>query len=347
MMNAKSSHPQPVLYLLIPLLWLVASGAALAQPATSGSQAGTPQATETGYIYVEEDVRLYYQRFGTGQPRIFIPNQGDMVPFLLPLLASHDVVAWDTRGRRLSDRPDDLSRYGLEIEIADAEAIRRHFGSERIIYVGGSLWGSIAAVYAARHPESVERAVSIAPLAIAASLQGPPDHPLNHDLTALDEDIAAMEQDGRHLSEPYDHCHLVLSRVFADSYVDLANLSGLDLLNPCQYRSERPDLFLPLLFEGYFPSLGDWDWRDEVAGVTQPLLVIYGDHEGAPLSSLRLYAELAQGGWIEVTDAAHHVWIERPDIVVPALDAFFRGQWPDGVRRDGREGSLLRQLVER
>jgi hypothetical protein len=36
---------------------------------------------------------------------------------------------------------------------------------------------------------------------------------------------------------------------------------------------------------------------------------------------------------VEFPDTGHHVWNERIDVVIPMLDAFFRGGWPEGVNR--------------
>jgi pimeloyl-ACP methyl ester carboxylesterase len=293
-----------------------------------------PPATESGFVQVEDDVRLFYQRFGTGTPKVFIPGRATMTTTLAPLLYFHDVVLWDQRGFGLSSRPDDLTRYGLDVEIADAEALRRHFGAERVVYVGSSLWGSVALLYAARHPESVERAVAMAPLAVQASAMGASDDPIVHDLSDLEAELLAMRADGREVSDPYGYCVLENRITFAGSYVDLARMAPLEAANPCQYLNLRLDRILPVVFGGIFGSFGDWDWRDEVAAVEAPVLLLYGAREGWGVDGVRTYADLLPDvGWVEFADTGHHVWNERLDEVIPMLDAFFRGGWPEGVSR--------------
>jgi proline iminopeptidase len=315
----------PPLLAILALVALSAAATALAQP----------RPTESGFLQVEPDIRLYYQRFGTGTPTVFSPMRTEMVVTFGALLERFDVVLWDARGFGLSDRPDDFSRVGLEAEIADTEAMRRHFGADRIYYVGGSLWGFIGMLYAARHPESVAGVVAMAPLAIAAALmEGEPEKPVAHDLSATVAEIEAMEADGRAERDPYTYCVLQYRVDFAVDYVDLANYAKFEAANVCQYPNWRLDLVLPLVFEGIFGSFGDWDWRAPLATVQAPVVLLYGDHEIWPLVGVRAYTEVVPNvAWREFEDTGHHVWNERTDEVLAMLDTFFRGSWPDGVTR--------------
>jgi pimeloyl-ACP methyl ester carboxylesterase len=305
------------------LTWLLALGVAGAQP----------PATESGFVQVEDDVRLFYQRFGSGTPKVFISNRHEVLGPFAPLLYAHDVVTYDPRGRGLSDRPDDLSRYSLDVEVADIEALRRHFGSERIIYVGHSLWGMVAILVAARHPDRVERVVALGPLEIALELGAPPDRLIEHDLSAQIAEKEAMERDGRSLSQPYAYCTLEKWIGAAEGYVDLSSTVYNTAANLCQYANEYGDKILPVVFEGILGAAGEWDLRDEAATVSAPVLLLFGDHDWS-LDGIRAYADYLQDvGWLEVADAGHGVGTDRPDVVVPMLDAFFRGRWPEGVRR--------------
>jgi pimeloyl-ACP methyl ester carboxylesterase len=305
------------------LIWLLALGVAFAQP----------PATESGFVRVEDDVRLFYQRFGTGTPKVFISNRHEVLGPFAPLLYFHDIVLYDPRGRGLSDRPDDLSRYSLDVEVDDIEALRRHFGSERIIYVGHSLWGMVSVMYAARHPDHVERVVVLGPLPIALELDAPPDRVVERDLSALIAEKEAMERDGRAVSQPYAYCTLEKWIGAAGDYVNLSSMAYVAAANLCQYANEYGDRILPVVFEGILAAAGDWDLREEAATVSAPVLLLFGDHDWA-LDGIRAYADHLQDvGWLEVADASHGVGTDAAHVVVPMLDTFFRGEWPEGVIR--------------
>ena len=298
---------------------------------TVGAQ---PPPTETGFIYVEPDVRLYYQRFGTGTPTVFIANLSEQKATFAPLLYFHDVVMWDPRGRGLSDRPDDLARYGMDVEVADHEKIREHFGANDITYVGGSLWGSLGLLYAARHPESVARVVSMGAFPPAFELDtGEPDRVLERDLSDLEAQIAAMEADGRAESEPYRYCVLQNTHRLSSSLLNLENLQYYQAANLCQFANEQLPNILPVIFEGILGKWGEWDWRDEIASVRQPVLLVWGDHDWS-LAGIKANADLLQDvGWREFEGSDHAVWLDARDELIPMMHEFFRGVWPEGLNR--------------
>lgn len=301
---------------------------------TLGSLAmAQPLATESGFLQVEPDLRIFYQRYGTGTPKLFIPNRHEMLPTIAELLYFHDVVTWDPRGRGLSDRPDDLSRYTFDLELEDAEALRRHFGAEDIVYVGISLWGSVAMHYAHRYPESLAGVVALSPLPIAAEfMDAPADLPV-HDMSAVEAEIAAWEADGRAAADPYGFCVLNYRVGFADSYMDLANFATLEAANVCQYRNDHFDKIGEVAFGGLIGSQGDWNWRETWKDVSRPVLLVYSSRDWA-VEGLRAYTQtLPDVGWVEYDDAGHHVWNEHTSAIMAMIDAFVRGEWADGVTR--------------
>jgi proline iminopeptidase len=66
-------------------------------------------------------------------------------------------------GRGRSSRLADPRGYTLERDVADLDAIRRQIGAERMILIGHSSGGMLAAAYAAAHPEHVAKIVLSSP----------------------------------------------------------------------------------------------------------------------------------------------------------------------------------------
>lgn len=73
-----------------------------------------------------------------------------------PLSDRHTVITYDARG---SGESDAVGPYTHEQWVADLDALRAHFGFEKIILGGGSYGGFIALEYAIRHPERVSHLI--------------------------------------------------------------------------------------------------------------------------------------------------------------------------------------------
>jgi proline iminopeptidase len=70
-----------------------------------------------------------------------------------------DVHVYDEVGTGRSSRLEEPRGYTLERDVADLEAIREEIGAERIVLIGHSYGGTLAAAYAASYPERVARMV--------------------------------------------------------------------------------------------------------------------------------------------------------------------------------------------
>lgn len=78
----------------------------------------------------------------------------------------YDVYLYDQTGAGLSPRLDDPTQYTIARHVADLEAIRQRIGAERVILIGHSWGGTIAATYLAEHAEHVEKVIFSAPGAL-------------------------------------------------------------------------------------------------------------------------------------------------------------------------------------
>jgi pimeloyl-ACP methyl ester carboxylesterase len=75
------------------------------------------------------------------------------------LAPHHGVIAMDLRGRGLSDKPP--TGYSIEHHCKDISALMNDQGLERPVLMGHSLGAFISLVFAARHPERVDRLILV------------------------------------------------------------------------------------------------------------------------------------------------------------------------------------------
>jgi pimeloyl-ACP methyl ester carboxylesterase len=156
------------------------------------------------------DVRLYYERAGSGEPELlFVPgwccDHTAFRPQFDHFGRDHTVTAVDLRGVGKSDAPDD--GYSIPQLADDLAALCGAVGIERPVIVGHSLGGMIAVDLAARYPSLAGALVLVDPGPIdplpatvefyrgfAAELEGPGGQDARrayvHDMGARDDELA-------------------------------------------------------------------------------------------------------------------------------------------------------------
>src|SRR6185369_7883459 len=122
------------------------------------------------------DTEIYFDVLGSGlvpdeehmreRPVALIIHGGpgsdhsDLKASLGPLSDTMQLVFFDHRGQGRSARGD-VSRYVLDENVADMEALRCHLGLGPIVSIGTSYGGMVAMAHAARHPAAVSHLVLI------------------------------------------------------------------------------------------------------------------------------------------------------------------------------------------
>ncbi|MEV4250919.1 alpha/beta hydrolase [Streptosporangium canum] len=110
---------------------------------------------------------LAYHVFGEGAPVICLPG-GPMrdsayLGELGGLSAHRRLIMLDHRGTGRSSVPQDPASYRCDHLVDDVEALRKHAGLDRMDLVAHSAGANVAALYAARHPERVNKLALITP----------------------------------------------------------------------------------------------------------------------------------------------------------------------------------------
>jgi proline iminopeptidase len=93
-----------------------------------------------------------------------IPDTARSVRLYAPLARlGFDVEVYEQLGAGRSTRATDPRTYGIDRDVADLEAIRQQLGVPRLILVGSSYGGALAASYLAAYPEHVEAMLLVSP----------------------------------------------------------------------------------------------------------------------------------------------------------------------------------------
>ena len=223
------------------------------------------------------------------------------------------LVLLNPRGTAGSSRPADPRAYQIEDYVADVEELRVHLGLEKMLLLGHSHGGVVAQLYAARHPEKVEKLVLASTLprfgaeqeaAMRAGMDKRSGQPWYPDaLAALDE-----EQEGK-----FSNDEELAGLVFREMPLYFAHFGAAEAGYLDTLKSETPNadtlrLFNKEIFEKF-------DLRGELGKIKAPTLVITGDEDFicGPVCANEIALGIKGARKVIVGDSGHMIFIEQPE----------------------------------
>ena len=292
------------------------------------------RAQREGYILTPDSARLFYRVAGTGHDTIIAIHGGPGVDLesiagdFAPLAAKHVVIFYDQRGAGRSTLPTDTTRLSATQQVADLDAVRRHFGLARVTLVAHSYGPLLAATYAIAHPDAVRRMVFFGPV--------PPRR--GAFWTRFSQSMAAK------LDSSARHRMAAASRMLADTTQNIRAACRAYWAEGMRPRLAEPDRTLPLIRSDLcasapagirygltttnrivMGSYGDWDIRPGLKSVQAATLVVHGEEESIPMDLVEEWVSaLPHARLLRVPRAAHFTYAERPEIVWPAVERFLR-----------------------
>ncbi len=159
-------------------------------------------APETRYAKTVDGVHIAYQAIGEGPPDLVLAQWGGNVEAVWRWEAHADsirrlasfarVLLFDRRGTGASDHiVDRTDQQSLEARMDDIRAVMEAVGSERAVLLGSEDGFSLAAMFAASHPE---RTLALIGWAASARSLWAPDYPWAMSETAYDEEVREVER---------------------------------------------------------------------------------------------------------------------------------------------------------
>jgi proline iminopeptidase len=240
------------------------------------------------------------------------------------------VIFSDPRNRGVSDQVTDRAKMerGIHHDVDDFDAIRRHFGIDRISLIGHSYMGVVVMLYAMKYPNQAQRVVSIGPIGPDYSRQYPA-HLTNADATLASvlARLGALQKE-RPSHDAVEFCRKFWSLLRPLYVLDAADADRLGW-EPCGFPNETA--FMKPWTEHVLPSLQRLQLSSEdFARVQAAVLVVHGrsDRSSAYGGGRDWALRLPDARLVTVDRAAHVPWIEEPDLVFSAIETFLDGGWP-------------------
>jgi proline iminopeptidase len=273
---------------------------------------------------------LYWRDVGAG-PAVIVGHGGPDFNhrYLLPeldLLASElRLIYYDQRGRGKSSRGVAPESVSLESEVADIEAIRRHFDLDAAVLLGHSFGAILAMECAIRHPDRVSHLILMNPApASHADLIRLRDRRRVAEATAL-ATMKAIAETPEYVAGDIDaeaqyyRAHYALTLRRSDQLERVVNRLRVDFTpaDIVKARAIEERLYTQTW------DLPDYSAIDRLRGSREPTLVIHGEHDFVPLESATRIAEAIEGSRLVVLpECGHFAFLECPAQVRDAITAF-------------------------
>lgn len=316
------------------LFALLAVGCATSAPPPSREPDAAPSASTAaptrGFVAIEPGVSLAYRIAGSGRDVLVVPwpSAGGGLD---RLANGRRVLYYNPRGRLGSDAVDP-AKVSFENELSDLEAVRRHFGLERMMLLGWSHYGMMTAVYTIRHPDRVSRLVQMTP----GTPRRTPYLDEGMKTMAARADVAARakleerKKAGEFANDAEALCRENRRVSLAAFVADPADVAKIEL-DSCRFANEQ-ETNQNLWWGALFGSMGDWDYRSQARSLSVPRLVVHGEKDFIPLGGSREWvAGNANARLLRIPDVGHFPHLEEPEVFFPAVEKFLSGSWPEGA----------------
>ena len=235
--------------------------------------------------------------------------------------AEFAVVTYDQRGAGQSTEP--AEGYGFSEHAADLEAVRQAVGAQKVHIFGHSWGGIIAMRYAAAYPQNVRSIILMG--------SGPPTREatragqelLNERLTTLLEQGSIVRPQPGNTK---DLIEAILPAYFSDPEF------------PVPVELKNTD-FNETTYERTLAAVGNWDINAEAAGLTHPVLFLWGEDDpfGLPMAEATKDALSSAEVEFVVLKGCGHYWHECENTFFSRVRAFLKLP----TEPSGRRGTSL------
>ena len=320
------------------------------RPLVPSSEIITPEVPENvDYWDLESGSRIAYLKFPAGsktkeEPVVFLHGgPGGAVVNFKPITDvisklskyGYDVYFYDQVGGGLSGRLKNIREYQLSRHVSDLEQIRKKIRADRVILIGESHGGVLAAHYAAAYPENVKKLVLISPGELLSqewddeSAGNIKDRASPETLRKFDE----LLKKPRILSTVLllevnpDAAYNFFSEAEADTLVIqlMSPLLGAMACDPELFPEDHNVLFgfWATMIPDELPEPEDEAVKDKLNSLTLPVLILKGECDYLKWEVTYQYKSILKNSTLLYLEGAGHMpFLEKPEIVLDSIRAF-------------------------
>lgn len=262
-------------------------------------------------------IDLFERRTGSGPPVVVLHGgPGAHHDYLLPgfdaLGRGHELIYYDQRGGGRSPVSRDVP-VGWREHVADLEALREHWGLDRLTLAGYSWGGLLALLYAIEHPQRVARLALVSPAPAWRAARE--EYERRFQARTLTPELQAARQalrtSGLREKDPTAHAARLFELAVAGYFHDPARATAL---TPFRI-TERTRVEV-------WHSLGAFDLRPALRSLRLPALILHGDDDPIPWESARETAACLKATFHLVRNCGHVPYVEAFEEFVEVVGRF-------------------------
>jgi proline iminopeptidase len=252
--------------------------------------------------------------------------------------AGFDVYAYDQLGAGRSSRLDDVTGYTVARQVADLDAVRTAIHADKLILVGQSWGGSLAAQYLAAYPGHVQRVAFTSPGPIWSSAwpdggTGDPWERMTADQHRRRDELLDQPriyaQAALQAINP-NAAHALVGDNEADELMHRIAVLGKDVTSCAGGHSgpvhdNHQGFYVNQLTVADFATITDP--RPALRRIAVPAMIMRGGCDFIPWAVTREYRDtLANAELVSVPSAGHGIAADQPELYARLLMAFLTGR---------------------
>lgn len=310
-------------------------------PARSKTQDSNIYRMEEGFVDAH-GVLIYYKMIGHGTPLMIVhggpgASHDYLLPYLLPLARTSQLVFIDERGSGRSERLEDAKQYTVENMVEDVEDVRQALHLGKISLLGHSYGGVLAQAYAFKYQQNLTHLILGGTFYSTTEMN-----------KVLAEEKAAMPPEQLAKLDALEKAGLFGKGKdwekgrYTENYAKLAWGDGYF---PYLYQRRPDPNYDPLpgntsnsweLYREMWGSDGEFiiggnlksvEYLDKLSTIHVPTLVICGDHdESNPRLSQTMHEKIAGSKLVVVPQAGHMAFVDQPNLYIEKVTDFLRGR---------------------
>lgn len=286
------------------------------------STAGAQDSLRQSMVDVN-DTQLFVQIIGTGDTILVIHggpglNHLYLLPHFTGLAKTHTLIFYDQRSSGMSELSV-KSRMNFTTFADDIEALRKHYGIQKLNILAHS-WGAlVASTYALNYPEQVRSLVYVSPVPHSKSLAEQSNKEAASRSTPADSAAkAAILVSDAFRSGEVQPIEDLMMLSFKLLFCDTANLQKLDPALPPTY------LVASLSMYGFVDEMSKYDFFIKMKDIQIPALIIRGACDISPdEADTRLQACFTHASLVTFKKSGHFPFIEQNKTFTKTVNQFY------------------------